>query len=108
MNTKLFKIETWLTANRLTLNVNKTNYMIFHRSLLKARHCDVILNDDIVKRDLNKASWYKSTLRNLYYTLVYPYLIYCVEVWGNSCSTYLEPLIVKQKQCILFSLLGTN
>ena len=52
MNTELYKIETWLAANRLTLNVNKTHYMIFHRSRLKASHCDVhvILNDNIVKR----------------------------------------------------------
>ena len=50
LNTELFKIETWLAANRLTLNVNKTHYMIFHRSRLQASHCDVILNDDIVKR----------------------------------------------------------
>ncbi len=42
----------------------------------------------------------KCTLRNLYYTFVYPYLIYCVEVWGNACSSYLEPLIIAQKQCI--------
>ena len=50
MYTALFKIETWLAANRLTLNVNKTHYMIFHRSRLKAIHCDIILNDDILKR----------------------------------------------------------
>ena len=50
MNTELYKIETWLAANRLTLNVNKTHYMIFHRSRLKASHCNVILNDNIVKR----------------------------------------------------------
>ena len=50
MSTELYKIETWLAANRLTLNVNKTHYMIFHRSRLKASHCDVILNDNIVKR----------------------------------------------------------
>ena len=42
----------------------------------------------------------RHTLRNLYYTCVYPYLIYCVEVWGNTCDSYLEPLILKQKQCI--------
>ena len=44
----------------------------------------------------------RHTLRNLYYTFVYPYLIYCVEVWRNTCDTdsYLEPLILKQKQCI--------
>ena len=114
MNTELYKIETWLAANRLTLNINKTHYMIFHRSRLKASHCDVILNDNIVKRVTStkflgiiideKLSWKqhieyvknkisksiginyktrkyvdKSTLRNLYYTFVYPYLIYCVE-----------------------------
>ena len=42
----------------------------------------------------------RHTLRNLYYTFVYPYLIYFVEVWGNTCDSYLEPLILKQKQCI--------
>ena len=42
----------------------------------------------------------RHTLRNLYYTFVYPYLIYCVEVWGNTCDSYLEPLILKQIQCI--------
>ena len=87
--------------------------MIFHRSRLKASHCDVILNDNIVKCVTStkfvgiiideKLSWKqhikyvkkkisksfriiyktrnyvdKATLRNLYYTFVYPYLIYCV------------------------------
>ena len=32
MNTELYKFETWLAANRLTLKVNKTHYMISHRS----------------------------------------------------------------------------
>ena len=31
-------------------------------------------------------------LLNLYYTFVYPYLIYCVEIWGNTCNIYLDPL----------------
>ena len=26
----------------------------------------------------------KSSLRSLYYSLVYPYLIYCVSVWGSG------------------------
>ena len=42
----------------------------------------------------------KSTLQNLHFIFVYPCLIYCVEVWGNSCSTHLEPLIVKEKLCV--------
>ena len=35
MNTELYRIETRLAANKLTLNVNKTHYMIFHQSRLK-------------------------------------------------------------------------
>ena len=42
----------------------------------------------------------KKTLRNLYYSFVYPYLIYCVEVWGNAHDTYLDPLIKLQKKCV--------
>ena len=42
----------------------------------------------------------KNTLRNMYYTFVYPYLIYCTEVWGNACITHLNPLIKIQKKCI--------
>ena len=42
----------------------------------------------------------KVTLRNLYFTFVYPYLIYCVEVWGNTCDTHLDPIIKIQKKCV--------
>ena len=30
MNDELLKIVDWLTANKLSLNVKKTNYIIFH------------------------------------------------------------------------------
>ena len=35
---------------------------------------------------INKTSQFlnKKTLRNLYYTFVYPYLIYCIEIWRNA------------------------
>ena len=42
----------------------------------------------------------KVTLRNLYFTFVYPYLIYCVEVWGNACDTHLDPIIKIQEKCV--------
>ena len=43
----------------------------------------------------------QQTLHNFHYTFVYPYLIYGVEIWGNACSVYLDPLIVKlQKKCV--------
>ena len=42
----------------------------------------------------------QQTLHNLYYTFVYPYLIYGVEIWGNACNVYLDPLVTLQKKCL--------
>ena len=42
----------------------------------------------------------KETLLSLYYTLVYPYLTYCCIIWGNTCTTYLQPLRILQKRVI--------
>ena len=39
-------------------------------------------------------------LKNLYFSFIYPYLIYGIEVWGSACNTHLDPLIKLQKRCI--------
>ena len=39
----------------------------------------------------------KQNLINLYYSFIFPYLIYCNEIWGNACQNYLDPLIKLQK-----------
>ena len=51
---------------------------------------------------MNKVQKYldQQTLHNLYYTFVYPYLIYGVEIWGNACNVYLDPLVKLQKKCL--------
>ena len=40
----------------------------------------------------------QQTLHNLYYTFVYPYLIDGVEIWGNTCNVYPDPLVKLQKK----------
>ena len=35
LNNELYKIDTWLETNKLTININKTHYMVFHRARLK-------------------------------------------------------------------------
>ena len=35
----------------------------------------------------------KSPLINIYYAFIFPYLIYCVEVWGNALNNHTQPLI---------------
>ena len=51
---------------------------------------------------ISKARKYlnKSVLLALYYTLVYPYLLYCVIIWGNSPKSYLWPIFKLQKYAI--------
>ena len=38
------------------------------------------------------------TMRMLYNAFVYPYFTYCIEVWGNTCQSYLDPLVKLQKR----------
>lgn len=135
LNVELQKVSVWLKANKLTVNIQKTFYMVFHRVRLKNAKKTVIIQDTKIQSQKNtkflgiiiddqlkwndhityvknkisksigilyKARNYlnKYTLKNLYYTYTYPYLIYCVEVWGNACNTYLDPLFKLQKKCI--------
>ena len=135
LNTELNKLDVWLQANKLTLNTDKTHYMVFHRARIKSKTgkisirnnaidevkstevLGVIIDDKLkwtehiqyIKNKISKSIGIlikirpyldKVTLRNLYFTFVYPYLIYCVEVWGNACGTHLDPIIKIKKKCV--------
>ena len=128
LNDELSKLSIWLKANKLSLNINKTYYIIFHRARIKLP--DVSLNIYINNCKLtgtecytylgvildSKMSWVqhityvkskvskgigimyqarkyldKNSLVNLYNTYIYPYLIYCVESWGNISQCHLNP-----------------
>ena len=39
-------------------------------------------------------------LTNLYYSLIYPFLIYGIIIWGNTYSTTLQPLYILQKKAV--------
>ena len=53
------------------------------------------------KKVLNKTS-----LVQLYYSFMYPYFCYCIEVWGSTYNTHLTSLYNIQKRAlkIIFSL----
>ena len=113
-------------ANKLTLNISKTHFMMFHRAKHKKYKIDIEINNiriEQVRRTKflgvifddtldwsNHISYintkiakgigiiciiiYSTTaLINLYHAFVFPYLIYCVEVWGNALSKHVQPLI---------------
>ena len=42
----------------------------------------------------------KTSLRSLYCSLVYPYITYCVSVWGSTYQSNLNRIIILQKEII--------
>ena len=42
----------------------------------------------------------RNALVNLYYSLVFPYLINCNEIWGNASSVHLDPIIKIQNDVL--------
>ena len=46
MNTELELISEWFKANKLTLNIDKTYYMVFHRGRRKFKNSiELVIND---------------------------------------------------------------
>ena len=44
----------------------------------------------------------KNALLTLYYSFIYPYINYCISVWGNTKRSYLNPLVKIQKKSVRF------
>ena len=136
LNDELHKLTEWLVANRLTLNLKKTHYVIFS-SAKNNKHIydDLIINNKVIDRVVStkflgviidaqlkfrehiaqikgkiargigilcraKKFFNIKTLTDLYYSFVHPYLSYCVEFWGNTNTTYINPLIKLQKRAV--------
>ena len=94
--------------NKNIISVNNTKILgviidnklkwLDHITFIKNKISKLIGIINKIRKFLNK-----KTLRNLYYTFVYPYLMYCIEIWGSTHDSYLSPLIKLQKR--LFELL---
>ena len=39
-------------------------------------------------------------LKNLYYSLVYPYLLYAIQVWGSAFAEHTQKIIILQKKVV--------
>ena len=42
----------------------------------------------------------KSCLKNLYHSIIHPYYVYCLPIFGSTYDTHLEPLRILQKRAI--------
>ena len=130
LNVELISLSDWLKSNKLSLNTQKTFFMVFHRARLKSANCNDLVIDNAsiarvysakylgiiidvkfnwiehityIKNKISKAIGImykvrqyldKSSLVNLYYSYVYPYLTYCTEVWGCAYPTHLQCLFL--------------
>ena len=136
MNNELVCLVRWLNVNKLSLNLEKTHYLIFccKKKPVQANEC-VYINSSSIQRQTTtsflgvkldeKLSWKdhiihvkskiaknigilykckslfkKSTLLSLYYSFIYPYLTYCIEVWGQAPSKYINSILTLQKRCV--------
>ena len=136
VNKELKNLYLWLSVNRLALNIDKTNFLIFHpfNKPLKFNVTIMINNKAICEKNSIKylgvlidstLSWkehiscisnkisrtvgilYKirpfvttKIMKDIYYALMYSYLVYAVEVWGSACDSHLSNLLIIQKRAI--------
>ena len=135
LNKELELLFIWLKSNNLSLNTQKTFYMLFHRARIKGNNSVVKINDSVLNRVNNmkylgiiidhKLKWCEhisyvknkvskglgiifkaravlnqQCLLTLYNLFVYPYLIYCIEIWGTASQIHLQPLFLAQKKVV--------
>lgn len=135
VNVELVHVGNWLKSNKLTLNINKTQFMISHPLMslplpikLKIDNimiqqvsemkflgitidCKLVWKQHIfnVKTKISKLMgvMYKirhllnsACLKQVYYSLVYPHLLYCSALWGGAYRTYLDTILISQKKIL--------
>ena len=100
LNEELSKLNIWLNANKLTVNIAKSHYMVFHRGRRKSNLCSPVLNNVSLERVQYTKFLGIIIDDGLYHAFIFPYLIYCVEIWGNAANIYLDPLIKLQNKII--------
>ena len=132
INREIHKLSEWFRANKLSINIKKSNYMLFKPRQKRLNielpislngdkidmvkevvFLGVILDEHIswkphishVARKISKsigiiykASFClsKTSLYKLYYSLVYPYIQYCIIVWGSTYQTNLNRIVLLQ------------
>ena len=130
MNEELKLVFKYCTTNKLSINLAKTNYMVISSSRLdgslhihnierksQIKYLGVYIdqnlhwgpqiqhiNDKLVKNVviINKLRYYVDlrTLRQLFFSFIYPYLTYGITSWGSACKTRLHKTQTKQNKCV--------
>ena len=136
VNHELCLVVDWLNSNKMSLNIDKTHFMIFKPKRKKLNvQKDIIINGCkinevkhtkflgvIIDSELSwknhvdfvcskiaknigimtkaRSVFSKDTLLSLYYSFIYPYINYCIHVWGSTFHTYVNKVFLLQKRVI--------
>ncbi len=136
VNKELMWLNHWLSVNRLSLNISKTNFVIFHpynkplKELITikinkkaiseekyVKYLGVLVDsslswkphiDNIAKKIsraigiMYKIRYYvnRKILMNLYYSLIYPHLLYAILLWGSAFKTHINKVTILQKKVV--------
>ena len=130
MNEEIKLVLKYCAINKLSVNFKKTNYMLITSSKKKIhlnihnidrksyiKYLGIYLDEHLqwepqiqhVNNKLAKNVGIINKLRNyldfhmlkqLYYTLIYPYLNYGLASWGTAYKTRLNKICTKQNRCI--------
>ena len=94
INIEMEKIYSWVKANKLSLNVDKPNFMLFTPKHFSRSMGNIYINGTCIIEVT------ETKLISLYYTFVYPYLNYCIHVWGKAYNTHLKNLLVLRNKVL--------
>ena len=136
-NSGIVMLSEWFLANKLSLNVKKSNFIVFASK--NKKYCPLKAKISIGGIEINQVSstkflgvlvdenlsWkehihsvtnkisrslgiirrirglvHQACLVTLYYSLIYPYLIYCNIVWASTYSSNLHKLLITQKKFV--------
>ena len=127
MNEVLNSVYKYCNINKLSINFAKTTYMVISSTRLRSyihipniAHKTQIkylgiyidqnlqwgpqtqhINNKLAKNIavISKIRYFVDlhTLKQLYYSFIYPYLTYATLAWGSACKTSLRRILIKQK-----------
>ena len=139
MSKELQNYVEWLNVNKLSLNVKKTQFMVFFSSrkfvpvvsnlvinnspitrIYTAKLLGVFIDDRLtlknhlqhmkskISRGLGVLCKARTVLNSvtpptLYYTFIYPYISYCIEIWGSAVIIHIASNFKKRAMRIIKS-----
>ena len=130
MNEEFKSVVKYHAINKLSINFSKTNYILVSSSRLSGstnvnnikiksqiKYLGVYIDQHLnwgpqIKHINNKLAKHIGiitklrhyvnlhTMKQLYYSFIYPYLTYANTSWGSACKTNLNRIRTKQNKCI--------